>query len=80
MKKFTVVLATIIGYFSILIGTILFVAVLVTIVWSWVIPDVFSGAVEQGILPASITWFQAVKLSILFSIFGLTGGSSSSSK
>ena len=79
MKKFIAVLATAVGFFSIFIGVILFVAVLVTIVWGWVIPDVFSGAVEQGILPASITWFQAVKLSIMLSIFGLTKSRSSSS-
>lgn len=56
------------------------VAFLITWVWSWVIPDVFAGAVQQGILPASITWFQALKLSVLLSVFGLSGRSSSSSK
>ena len=49
---------------------------LVVIVWGWVVPDVFSGAVEKGMLPASLTWIQALKLSILFSILGLSKSAS----
>jgi len=45
--------------------------------WGWVVPDVFSSAVEKGILPASITFFQAFKLSLLVSAFV---GASRSSK
>jgi len=56
------------------------VAFLITIVWSWVVPDVFAGAVELGILPSSITLMQAFKLSILLSILGLTNRAGSSKK
>lgn len=49
----------------------LFIAVFVSLVWHWVVPDVFSGAVKQGILPADLSVAQAVKLSVLFSVLGL---------
>ncbi len=47
-------------------------AVVITLVWGWVVPDVFEGAVEQGVLPASITFWQALKFSILLTVLGLT--------
>ena len=48
--------------------------------WGWVVPDVFSSAVEKGILPASITFLQAFKLSLLVSAFvGASRSSKSSS-
>jgi len=48
--------------------------------WAWVVPDVFAGAVQQGIVPASISLWQALKLSLLFWAFALTRGHNSSSK
>ncbi len=48
-------------------------AFLIMIIWSWVVPDVFAGAVEQNVLPASISLWQALKLMIFFSVLGLTG-------
>ena len=52
-------------------------AFIITLVWGWVVPQVFPGAVEANALPASLTLIQALKLSILFSILGLTGASAS---
>jgi len=48
------------------------------LVWGWIVPQIFASAVEQGVLPASLTIVQALKLSILFSILGLTGATASS--
>lgn len=47
--------------------------VLVMWAWGWIVPDVFSGAVEHGVLPASISYIQAWKLVILLAVLGLTG-------
>jgi hypothetical protein len=55
-------------------------AFFITLVWPWVVPDVFAGAVQQGILPGSLTFWQAVKLMILFAVLGLTSHARSSSK
>jgi hypothetical protein len=64
---------------------ILVIVVLIVIVpfavgwmWQWIVPDVFAGAVEQHILPATLTWVQALKLMILLSVLGLTASGSKS--
>jgi len=36
--------------------------------WAWVIPDIFPGAVKQGLIVATLTWWQSFKLSIFISI------------
>ena len=54
-------------------GLVLLGAWLMILAWSWVAPDVFSGAVDHGILPAGISMIQALKLSVLLSVLGLTG-------
>lgn len=51
---------------------------LITLFWGWVVPDIFSGAVAHGTLPAALTLFQAFKLSVLLWILGLTSHASSS--
>lgn len=56
------------------IGTTIFVAFSVTFVlsvivfkfvWAWVIPDLFPGAVAQGLISADLTWLATVKLAVL---------------
>jgi len=60
-------------------GLVLVVVSIITVVlmwaWSWVVPDVFAGAVKAELLPASLTFVQALKLSIFLSVFGLTRSS-----
>lgn len=70
--------AVVLGVLAHLVVVTVVVAFLVTIVWHWVVPDVFEGAVEQGILPASLSVIQAFKLSVLFTILGLTSRVSAS--
>ena len=55
-------------------------AFVTTLIWGWIVPTIFPGAVEMGALPSSLTIVQALKLSIFFSILGLTGSASSKSK
>lgn len=58
----------------VLIIAVVFLAPFVIMaVWYWVIPDVFSGAVEHGLLPAALTYWQAWKMVILLAVLGLTG-------
>ena len=49
----------------------LFVSWLISLTWWWVVPDVFSGAVAHGTLPATITLTQAFKLSLLLTMLGV---------
>jgi len=39
-------------------------------VWAWVIPDLFPGAVAQGLINANLTWLAALKLAVLVSVLG----------
>jgi hypothetical protein len=59
------------------VGTAIFVSVAVTFVisvvlfkfvWAWVVPDIFPGAVTQGLISADLTWLAAVKLAILVAV------------
>lgn len=69
MIKIVVIVGLLIAAF--VIGTFVMVWV-----WGWVVPDVFAGAVEYGILPASLTFVQALKLWLLLLILGLLNTSS----
>ena len=58
-------------------GTAILVAVAVTFiisvvvfkfVWAWVVPDLFPGAVEQGLVAADLTWLASLKLAVLVAV------------
>ena len=38
------------------------------VVWAWVVPDLFPGAVNQGLMSADLTWLAAVKLAVLVAV------------
>ena len=44
--------------------------ILFKVVWAWVIPDLFPGAVSQGLISADLTWLAAVKLAVLVGVLG----------
>ncbi len=47
---------------------------LIKILWAWTIPDLFPGAVREGLIARSISWFTALKLAIFIAILsGITG-------
>jgi len=37
-------------------------------VWVWVVPDLFPGAVAQGMISADLTWLAALKLAVLVAV------------
>jgi uncharacterized membrane protein len=37
-------------------------------VWAWVVPDLFPGAVEQGLIVADLTWLASLKLAVLVAV------------
>lgn len=48
---------------------------LIKALWSWTVPDLFPGAVEQGLIAGSISWGSAAKLAIFAAVlFGLGRG------
>ena len=42
---------------------------IMTLVWSWVVPDVFSGMVTAELLPAKLTLWQGFKLMVFLAMF-----------
>ena len=42
---------------------------LAKVMWAWTIPDLFPGAVAQGLVVKSISWGTAFKLSLLAFLF-----------
>lgn len=68
------------GLIAIFVIVVLIGALISSWAWGLIVPTIFPTAVAQGALPASITLLQALKLSILFSILGLTGASSTKKK
>jgi hypothetical protein len=55
-------------------GTAVFIAVAVTFVialivfkfvWAWVVPDLFPGAVADGLISANLSWLATFKLAVL---------------
>ncbi len=59
------------------VGTAILVSVVVTFVismvvfkfvWAWVVPDLFPGAVAQGLISANLTWLATLKLAVLVAV------------
>jgi hypothetical protein len=53
---------------TLIIGTLLF-----KVLWSWTVPELFPGAVEQGLILGEITWLTALKITGLFAILTSAG-------
>lgn len=66
-----------VGMFALVVGIGTFI---LSLAWGWMVPDVFSGAVANGNLPASLTLMQAFKLMVFLWLSGLAASSSGSSK
>ena len=50
------------------------VLLLVKLLWAWTIPDIFPGAVEQGLIAGSISWYTAFKIAVFVAVLaGLAG-------
>lgn len=41
---------------------------LVKILWAWTVPDLFPGAVQQGLVAKEISWLAAFKIAIFIGV------------
>ena len=60
-----------------ILATTMFVVALfvIKLLWAWVVPDLFPGAVAQGLIAAQISWYTAFKVAIVVGVFaGVAGG------
>ena len=66
---------------GIVVACISFIIVLFLVkwLWAWTIPDLFPGAVGEGLVAAEISWLTAIKLSLFIAVISaLLGGSTHS--
>lgn len=48
---------------------------LIKALWAWTVPDLFPGAVQQGLVAGSISWGTAAKVALFLAVlFGGLGG------
>lgn len=57
------------------LGFVVFVLalLLVKLLWGWTVPDLFPGAVEQGLVARSISWYTALKVALLVAVLSALG-------
>ena len=67
MEKSKIV-AIVAGGISVACVAFVVVLFLVKWLWAWTIPDLFPGAVEQGLVAGSISWLTALKIAIFVAI------------
>ena len=55
---------------ALVLGAMVFVLALLVVkaLWAWTVPDLFPGAVEQGLVAKSISWYTAMKVAILVGV------------
>ena len=62
------------GILALVAVYVVIVLLLVKLLWAWTIPDLFPGAVAQGLVAGSISWFTAFKVAVFVAVLaGLAG-------
>ncbi len=56
----------------VLVAIVLIVGLMVLkLVWAWVVPDMFPGAVEKGLIAGEISWWTSLKLAIVLAVLSI---------
>ena len=66
------------GLITLGLGVVALAFLLIKLLWAWTIPDLFPGAVEQGLVAAEISRLTSFKLALFFGL--LTGAVKANSK
>ena len=55
---------------GLVVACVVFVVVLflIKVLWAWTMPDLFPGAVTQGLVAESISWMTAAKIAVLIAV------------
>uniref|UniRef100_A0A7C4YF54 Uncharacterized protein n=1 Tax=candidate division WOR-3 bacterium TaxID=2052148 RepID=A0A7C4YF54_UNCW3 len=69
MRK-CIIIGFIPGLFIFAIGLFVLSLLILKLLWAWVIPDIFPGAVATGLVAGKISWYTSLKLAILITIIG----------
>ena len=58
------------GILALVIGIMILAFFIIKWIWAWTIPDLFPGAVEQGLIAKEISWFTSFKLALFLAVVG----------
>ena len=58
------------GLIATFIALIVVTLLVVRFLWAWTVPDLFPGAVDDGLVAASISWYTALKVAIFVAVVG----------
>ncbi len=62
------------GLLAIIVSVFVLALLLIKLLWPWTIPDLFPGAVDQGLIAREITWYTSFKLAIFVAVLaGIAG-------
>ena len=56
------------GVIALIAGVAAVMFFVIKLLWAWTIPDLFPGAVEQGLVAAEISWLTSLKLALFLGI------------
>lgn len=65
------------GVLMVIAGIFAISLLLIKLLWTWTIPDLFPGAVEQGLIVREISWAASFKLAIFIAVLVFTTGTGS---
>ena len=66
------------GIIALVLGVAAIMFFVIKLLWAWTVPDLFPGAVEQGLVAAQISWLTSFKLALFVGL--INGARISSSK
>ena len=62
------------GILALVLGAFIVALFLVKILWAWTIPDLFPGAVDQGLIAKEISWYTSFKVAIFVAALAAIAG------
>ena len=62
------------GTLAVTIGVLVLALLLIKLLWSWTVPDLFPKAVENGYVAKDISWYAAFKLAIFIAVLAAVAG------
>jgi hypothetical protein len=62
------------GAIAVAIAMFVVALLVIKLVWAWTVPDLFPGAVAQGLIAERISWYAAFKVAICVAVMaGIAG-------
>ena len=56
------------GALFVMAAVLVLALLLVKLLWGWTVPDLFPGAVQQGLIAGTISWYASLKLAIFIAV------------